>query len=258
MHRPRTAGLASLAILASVVAPAATTTAHASSVAYVGIRPGSVLVLHDVVGGNDIPTHACVANFVFQTTAGAFDPSQQLYIGTAGHCVDADETVYALVVPPSGGAAVEVEVGTVIVDNDVLDFALVEIDPALNGWVSPSTAHWGGPTGTYAFTSADVPVRWVGVGGTPRAGLLTSYFGTDIDVTTVDLTGDSGAPVLTADGLAVGSLTGVRSIPPPVAGFAVGTDADGPRIDYMIAAAGKPLATCPTATPWPLPGCPAA
>jgi hypothetical protein len=205
--------------------------------------------------------HGCTANFVFQTTAGAFDPAQQLYLGTAGHCVNLGQIVQAVAIAPGSTNPVLVTVGPAVVDDDTNDFALVEIDPALNSWVSPSMAHWGGPTGVYAGPSGGV-VTWVGHGGfvggaVPRAGTLTAFRTADIEVATPDVSGDSGSPVTTIDGLAVGEL---RAVYPPnglLNGVPAGIRAIGPSIGRMLSVGGKPLATCPTRTPWPLPGCPA-
>lgn len=110
-----------------------------SSAASTGIRPGQLLIVGGAAGGS-----LCSANFVFSDPAPA-PGAPRHYVGTAGHCG---------------------EVGN--------DFALVSIDPALDSWVSPSVAHWGGPTGSFAG-AGPAPVHhtgWglgVGAGGTPPA-----------------------------------------------------------------------------------------
>lgn len=244
MSSLRLTALAAAACLAAAGAPAS-----ASSLAFTGIRPGTLLMFE---AGN-----FCTANFVFQTTGNVFDQTQQLYLGTAGHCGALGESVTAVFVAAQGNRSTVMRViGTIVVDDDVDDFALIELDPALNRWVSPSMAWWGGPTGVHPAGRSTV--TWTGHGGfaggaVPRVGQLTGYNSTTIQVAnTADAAGDSGAPVTTVGGLAVGSLTGVDGL-----GVPAGTVATGPSIARMVALAGHPLAWCTSATPWPGAGCPA-
>jgi hypothetical protein len=259
MPKLRLTALTAAACLVAAVAPAA----HASSLVFTGIRPGTLLLLD---GGG-----SCTANFVFQTTGNAFDPTQQLYLGTAGHCVDLDDSIRALVVPPNAPQITSalVTVGTVVLDalpnnanavsDAANDFALIAINPSLKSWVSPSMAWWGGPTGSYA--GGATTVTWTGnalaAGGVvPRVGSLPGFGGATIQVDpTVDASGDSGSAVNSIDGLAVGSLTYVTGAI-DAAGESVSTHARGPSITSMLALAGHPLATCASAKPWPRPGCP--
>jgi hypothetical protein len=251
MIRLRLAALAgSAALLAPVVPPAS-----ASSLAFTGIRPGIWLTFSSALG-NAALGGRCTANFVFQTTAGAFDPAQQLYLGTAGHCVTLGQVVYGIVLRPDTATTVVVRIGAVVVDDDgAPDFGLIEIDPALNDWVSPSVAHLGGPTGVYNGPG-NVPAALtghgtgIGVGGTPRPGMLGAFNGGAFFMTGVSTAGDSGGPIITADGLAVGQLhfSSTTAVP--------GTTINGRSIQDALSVAGKPLSTCPTPTPWALPGCP--
>jgi len=58
---------------------------------------------------------------------------------------------------------------------------------------------------------------------------------------------------VTTGGLAVGELTHIAG-----GGFGLpaGIQAGGTGIVRILSLTGLQLATCPTATPWPLPGCP--
>jgi len=172
----RLAAFVGAACLAASVAPV-----HATSYAFVGIRPGTLITTTTLQGTKTKFGGFCTADFVFQPTAGAFDPTQQLYIGTAGHCANVGDIVRA-VVTPGATNPVLVPIGTVVQNYAPPDdFALVAIDPALNSWVSPSMAHWGGPAGVYTGTAgAGVVATFIGhvglVGDTvPRAGELEGY-----------------------------------------------------------------------------------
>ena len=259
MSSLRLTALAAAACLVAAVAPAST-----SSLLFTGIRPGTLLLLPD--GGS------CTANFVFQTTGNTFDATQDLYLGTAGHCVDFGDTIDAVFVPPSVRSSITLEIGTVVVDanptnvvDNANDFALIKIHSTLRSWVSPSMAWWGGPTGTYPGGGGNVVVKWTGnavvAGGVlPRVGQLSGFNSSTFSVSpTFDASGDSGSPVVTSDGLAVGSLVSVEpDVNPPDPLPSAGHMAYGPSIERMISLAGHPLATCPFATPWPRPGCPPA
>ncbi len=208
----------------------------------------------------------CTTSFVFQTTPGPFDPAQQLYVGTAGHCAGVGQSVVVVAGCPGGAPEVLLDIGTVVVSNigEGNDFALIAIHPYLNGCVSPSMAHWGGPTGTYR-SDAEIPVvhsghgTGLGAGGTPRAGLLRRSTATEHGWLGAADPGDSGSGVNTATGLAIANLT--HSYFPGQQGNTVPHDlaiVGGTRIERILEIAGRPLSTCPAAVPWPLPGCPPA
>ncbi|HVF05608.1 MAG TPA: hypothetical protein VNA20_12275 [Frankiaceae bacterium] len=247
----------------------------ASGLGFVGIRPGSWM----------IAPAGCTMNFIFQggttsTTGGkkprsgpkdrsvvsakagstAFDPAQQLYIGTAGHCTEVGDQVTLVAVTPTAPNPVLVNIGRTVksVDSGVgNDFALVEINPALNSWVSPAMAHFGGPTGTWSGTEL-LPVVHsghglvVGTGGTPRAGQVLYAHETDaLYWAGATVFGDSGSALNTATGLAAADITHlIVDLKYP------GANSAGTRIAKMLQIAGKDLATCSVAVPWPAPGCP--
>ena len=112
-------------------------------------------------------------------------------------------------------------------------------------------AWWGGPTGVHPGGTG--VVTWTGqaqlVGGTvPRVGQLTAWDPVIQVNTTLVAAGDSGSPVTTLGGLAVGSIASAQADP--------GTLAYGPSIGRMLTIGGHPLATCASAKQWPAPGCP--
>jgi hypothetical protein len=151
----------------------------------------------------------CTANFIF--TDGA---SQ--YVGTARHCVDSrgqevtmqvDTTTLAVVGTVSHMTSGEGEPGN--------DWALVRIDPAVAAkWgVSPAVPVIGGPNGI--FTGCDVQaVKYYGHGygvavaqGKPEGGVATNWHDDGFGWTGFGAPGDSGSPVLLADGRAAGNFT---------------------------------------------------
>lgn len=186
------------------------------------IRPGIGIHNRSTAAGE---AWDCTSNFVFSSP-----DNRTLYIGLASHCVEGDQFV------PLGGT-VEigegVAYGTLVysswrtidnaTDTDVLkvqnDFALVEIPNASRDLVHPAVRFWGGPTGL-----ADPPLgqgdpvvayynSWLHhpeqVATNHKAGVVTesddwrTYYHTGVP----GVRGDSGSPVLTAEGRALGDLT---------------------------------------------------
>lgn len=252
------AGSAGVALPANARVPA-------SSLAFLGIRPGQLLLIGDGT--------LCTSNFVFggqRTTArngkavvrvggrkGSSSPSSYA-IGTAGHCGKVGEEVVMLYAPKGLVRIGQIVKSTGDPQGDKLapDFALIAIDPALNADVSPSMAHWGGPTGIYTGDDV-VPINhsgWglvAGTGGTPRAGVAYQW-GTEYRFEGVVTPGDSGSAANVVGGLAAGNITHIavdtREQVPVWNG--------GTSIQTILQIAGLPLAVCSVAIPWPLPGCP--
>lgn len=243
-----------LAALAAVLLTAAAGPAGAvpqpPRVMFSGVRPGIQLV----IGGSH-----CTAGFVFQTSGNAFDPAQQLYLGTAAHCVDnVGQAVTAQVISPVTGSREEIALGTVALIG-TSDVALAAIDPAWNSWVSPTVVYWGGPTGADTTAAPGTPVRCIGhplgAPDTPRAGVVMTRTTNSVTWSCPTIEGDSGGPLTTGDGLALAAVFAiVDGIASPVT---AGADGQGPSIQTLVAIGGKPLATCASATPWRAPGCPA-
>lgn len=185
------------------------------------IQPGGVV---------NTPVGQCTLNFVF---AGGGNT----YIGTAGHCASVGDRV-------SGSAGF---FGTVVFDEDgVTDFALIQVDAAKVGSVSPAVRQWGGPTGVASTTTAavgdEVVLYGFGIGFSataqtrPREGVLLSYNGVEYRADTGAVNGDSGAPLLDLDdGTAVGIISHFDFVGVPP------TTDEGPtmqRIQARLAAAG--------------------
>lgn len=253
MARTRFLAAAAAALLTAAAAPAHAGFAQTPDEVFSGIRPGVALI----AGGE-----LCTANFVFQTTGNAFDPAQQLYIGTAQHCVHyVGEPVRARVKKPVTGEQTEIALGSVEVigvGGMSDDFALVRIDPAWNSWVSPSLAYWGGPTAADTAASVGTPVVCIGHPLTqpdlPRTGVVVKRTPDYVTWSCPDVSGDSGGPVTTLDGLALGEVSTLTS--GITNGPSVGLPT-GPTIQSMLRIGGHPLATCASRTPWTDPGCPA-
>jgi hypothetical protein len=173
-------------------------------------------------------------NFLFRASDGS------RYIGTAGHCADlGDDNTFENSDNAGNGriertwswgkGPVASDVGGQRIGEFVYaivyapkDFALIRLDPGVQA--SPEMCHFGTPRGIHSSTDAGqaaVFLRYfgngVGAGDVAPARTAVS-FGTPnpdhVFAAGVALPGDSGAGVLTADGLAVGVLvtTGVSGL----------------------------------------------
>lgn len=229
----------------------------ASGLAFTGIRPGSWMV----------SPAGCTMNFVFGTAPSATTTkrgkgrSNGYSIGTAGHCTEkVGDEVVLVALGPTSPTPVLVHIGNTVKttgDGGVgNDFALVSIRPELQSWVSPAMAHWGGPTGEYTGTSPLPMVHSghglvVGTGGTARAAQGLYIERDAVYWAGVTIFGDSGSAINTVTGLAQANITHII-----VDTKHLGANSAGTHISKLVQLAGQPLATCPTAAPWPLPGCP--
>lgn len=211
----------------------------ASSLAFLGIRPGQLLI----IGGGTL----CSSNFVFHN-------GPNYAIGTAGHCGNPGAQVTMVTGP---GLLLNIGSISVSVNGGIgNDFALIPINPALSNRVSPSMAIWGGPTGNYFGPGAPRIVRhvgWglvVGTGGLPRVGVGTVWTPTEWRFAGVIYSGDSGSGAEGAAGLAIGNITHRQTIAGVNTGINFGTS-----ISRILQITGLPLATCRN-IPWPYFGCP--
>ncbi|MGB0653509.1 MAG: hypothetical protein ACPGQL_09945 [Thermoplasmatota archaeon] len=148
------------------------------------------------------------------TLAWILEDEGDLYATTAGHCVGGVGDVVRI--DPGNGP--EVDIGTVVYainQGDSQDFAVIDIYPEVEGDVNPQLCHWGGPTGmvTGDVERGDV-VRQYGHGiaisvlpeTRARSGLVSYDSGTSYGFYGVVTNGDSGSPVMMADGSALGVL----------------------------------------------------
>jgi hypothetical protein len=203
-----------------------------SGLAFTGIRPGAWMLF----------PAGCTLNFVFGSPG-------NYHIGTAGHCTEVGDEVTIVAAP-----GVLMAIGRTVksVDGGIgNDFALIQVSAAMQQHVTPSMAHFGGPTGAGSPQVGDICEHTghglvVGTGGTPRAGVVV-YRGPGESGTSdafawdgAAAPGDSGSPVRLADGLAAGDLTHLVVGGPYVPGVIAGTS-----IARMLQLAGLPLATAP-------------
>jgi hypothetical protein len=187
-----------------------------------GVRPGGRVLTS--IGD-------CTLNFLFRA------PDGTRYIGTAGHCVDPGPTSNEES-NPDGRARIErvwpLGSGPVATDSDgqrigefayavvrpSKDFALIRLDPGVKA--SAEMCHFGTPHGlaTTDFDSATV-LHYYGSGegvGDVAPARSAVALGTPnpdhIYAVGLAVPGDSGAGVMTADGLAIGALvtTGLHGL----------------------------------------------
>ena len=177
-----------------------------------GVRPGARVVIGS--GG-------CTMNFLFEGWRIVEDKKVFAghYIGTAGHCVfpeDADnvEQTWSASSGPVARDAAGNRIGSVVyaILKDPKDFALIRLDKGVEA--SPQMCHWGGPLSLNRdIVKQPVTLRQSGQGdiyGSTVPG-RTHYAGSMVSsdhvyATGPALYGDSGSPVISQDGRAVGVL----------------------------------------------------
>ncbi len=166
-----------------------------------GIRPGSPVLT---------PVGQCTLNFLWKGSDG------RSYIGTAGHCLLEGSSQTQAVFAPGQGPAARDGSGHRIGEfaygalDEVADFALIRLDPGVPA--SPEICRFGGPTGmAVGPVPALTPLHHVGrgslTGSLVPARTQLAVDGDDIRVLTglgVASAGDSGSPVVSLDGKAVG------------------------------------------------------
>lgn len=193
------------------------------------VRPGS-----KIVGGS------CTASFVFSTP-----DNRSLYVGTNSHCVD-NRTIGETVEIANGrarGALAYCAWGAMdgtdtCTDREDLrsdptsldpsrepgdlkhDFALVRIEPAFRDEVHPAMREFGGPTGLAGPPSVGDPVLTYGNSGArdasdelkPREGFVreADAWWTRAHFVVPPVPGDSGSPVTTGDGRALGTISALE------------------------------------------------
>ncbi len=222
--------------------PAAEDPAPVGSGTCPGVRPGGRVVT--TIGD-------CTLNFLFEA------PDGTRYIGTAGHCVDLGQETTFKDSDSSGNGRIERvwAWGTGPVAEDIAgqrigefvyavvyapkDFALIRLDPGVEA--SPEMCHFGAPRGVSTDdTDTTVLLRYygnaVGVGDVAPARSAVAL-GTPnpdhVNAVGLALPGDSGAGVMTADGLAVGVLvtTGVSGLAFERGPYMLPTPSDLPQVN---------------------------
>ncbi len=154
----------------------------------------------------------CTLNFVF-------DGPQHVYIGTAGHCVNTGSTVHTYGFP---------SFGTVVAEPGGVDFALIQVDPAVEGHVEASVnGHPYAPAGVATDEETHrgdvVAVSGYGTGAHWHDATRENRWGVhigEVESTFVAATpispGDSGGPVVHAP---TGKALGVSARIEACAGF---------------------------------------
>ena len=217
-----------------VVAPIGTTSCP-------GVHPGAEVT--STLG-------PCTLNFIFTGTGG------ERYIGTAGHCIVDEGTPSASLPAPGPVAFVDGQrVGEFVyaVHEQSHDFALIRLDDGIAAW--PALPHFGGPTGIYTDRSL-TPVVLHHVGNGVVAGEVTkarsmvapnTFASRSVAAMGLGLWGDSGSPVISSDGRAVGVLIHLTEVAIP----SVGTSGIS-RLDYQLPFAEAALDTTLTLATAPL------
>jgi hypothetical protein len=164
------------------------------------VRPGAHVTTSADTGGS--------LNFLFRGSDG------HRYVGTAGHLL-ADEATH---VWKKDGPTAQIDDGTTIgraafawnFNEQPRDFALIRLTPGVKA--DPAMCHWGGPTGINTDTAAGpIVLRHYGQGMgiseiVPARTLIASTMANDemVGAFGIAAPGDSGSPVISEDGRAVG------------------------------------------------------
>jgi hypothetical protein len=245
----RTVLMAGLAVLAAVVLPAAGL-ASATEPFMLGGRPCSLIPVPSAKdpapvgsgqcsgvrpGGRVLSTIGdCTLNFLFRA------PDGTRYIGTAGHCADLGDDNSFEDTDTAGNGRIErvwqqgdgpvaknlagERIGEFVyaIVYAPKDFALIRLDPGVES--RPEMCHFGAPRGISSSTDAPetaVFLRYYGNGegvddvAPARTAVALGTPNPDhVYAAGLAIPGDSGAGVMTAEGLAVGVLvtTGVSGI----------------------------------------------
>jgi hypothetical protein len=190
----------------------------------------------------------CTGNFVFSDAAG------RTYVGYAAHCAgkgEATDTNGCTTASQPLGTPVRFAEGATLATSGTTlghgtlvysswramrahgasraacaanDFALVRVDAADAGKVSPTVPFWGGPTGLATKAPAGSQVHSYGQSSlrpttllSPKTGLSLGAthngWGLDVYTATPGVPGDSGSGFLDAQGRAVGTLSTVAIAP---------------------------------------------
>lgn len=222
----------------------------ACGLALLGVQPPPAQAAATITPGVQMFTAGaqCTANFVFADAAG------RTYVGYAAHCAGKGEATdtngcdtasqpYGTRVRFAEGATLATS-GTTLGRGTLVysswramqrhgasraacaanDFALVRVDAADAGKVSPTVPFWGGPTGLATKAAAGSQVHSYGQSSlrpttllSPKTGLslgaTNGGWGLDVYTATPGIPGDSGSGFLDERGRAVGTLSTVAIAP---------------------------------------------
>lgn len=169
----------------------------------------------------DVPANEggfCTANFLFRGPL-----NRTLYLGTAGHCVEENETV-GLTEDESFTAKTVFSA-----NNESVDFALLELEASYRDEVHPKVLYWGGPTSVDVKAELGDRIHVYGStalrGGYDETSRLEGVVTQQCDGRIWArlpgyISGDSGSPVIHVDGEGLGILVGGSvntACTPPVA-----------------------------------------
>lgn len=184
-------------------------------------RPSEAEIRPGVMVGN----MSCTSGFLFRSP-----DNTTLYLSAAGHCFrekDAGDSVAIRKGKYSGRLAYAINAANSLVEKD---FALIALNNSYRDEVHPAVYHYGGPTGisknvsrgdrvvTFGNSSLREPIDSSGDGEPPaspgntldpRGGIVynDSKYETQAYFAPPSIHGDSGSPVMTDEGQAVGVVT---------------------------------------------------
>ena len=170
-----------------------------------GLRPGALV---------RTPIGLCTLAFMFRGSDGF------RYMATAGHCLlegtDQEEVTFAPGTGPPARDASGALIGTFVyaVQQEARDFALIRLEPGVPA--EPQVCHFGGPTGLAEEPDLALLGRLVQYGQgrlfgqlvPARSELLVASSEEVVLSAGAAAPGDSGSPLLTSDGRAVGIVVG--------------------------------------------------
>ncbi|HVE94798.1 MAG TPA: hypothetical protein VNB24_07750 [Acidimicrobiales bacterium] len=182
-----------------------------------GVRPGAPL--RTAAGG-------CTFNFLYIDLARDPLSGQDIYAGTAGHCIigstgPRERTTFAdprVFVTINGTLTHIGDFAYARLDNQ-FDFALVRLNAAGRAAGNPQMCHFGGPTGLRngSIGTGEVLQHYgngVGIGAAVPARSHVALFGNQYEFTTASFAaiGDSGSGMTDAQGRAAGVLVSVLNV----------------------------------------------
>lgn len=199
-NRATTVALCVIACMSIIGSGANAQTAPVGTSECPDVRPGAHVTTSNDTGGT--------LNFLFKGSDG------HRYVGTAGHLLADEQTLTW----KGDGPTATIDDGTTIgravfasnhnAGDD--DFALIKLGRKVEA--DPAVCHWGGPTSLYDESSSEPTVlRLYGNGqgikeAVPARSMLAPHTLDEHIVTSIGAVapGDSGSPVITEDGRAVG------------------------------------------------------